>query len=223
MRTISSVLIVFLFSLMLLSCQKEISLDNTPGGGGGSGSGSGTVNSYQPLTTGTWWKYKDSASGTISTSSVINASRTINSVVYKGVSDAAATDTGWMASPQPNYYIAAEGQSPNSGAPYDIVFHYLNDTASVGYNWVYNAGQGNGFTAIMKTTIVQKNLTMIVQGKTYSNVIHSNMLLSYNIFGSIIEFGTYDYFTAKGVGIIKIRSDFGVFQSCSDLVDHLIK
>jgi hypothetical protein len=46
--------------------------------------------------------------------------------------------------------------------------------------------------------------------------------------GFIMEAGTYDYFIAKGVGIIKVRTqllNFGVpvLQSCADLTDHSIK
>ncbi|HEX6914374.1 MAG TPA: hypothetical protein VF145_03995, partial [Chitinophagaceae bacterium] len=136
-------------------------------------------------------------------------------------------DTGWAASPVPNYYMAAKGNSPNSGAPYDILFHFLNDTASVGYNWQYVAGQGNGFTAHIKTTIIEKGITMTVAGKSYSNVIHTRLELIYDVFGTMTPSGSYDYFIAKGVGIIKIRSDIGMFgmtfQACSDLVDYSIK
>jgi hypothetical protein len=137
------------------------------------------------------------------------------------------TDTGWMASPQPNYYLYAKGVSPNTGASYDILFHYLNDTASVGNSWQYTAGQGNGFTAYIQTTIIEHNLTMTVAGKSYNNVIHTRLVWTYDIFGTSLDAMMYDYFTAKGVGIIKVRSEgltlISGFKACSDLIDYSIK
>jgi len=237
MRKLASVGIILLCSMFFFSCQKEISSETlTPdggsgnGGNGGNGGGGGTTqNSYHPLTNGSWWKYKDSTNVTISTNTVVNATKVFNNITYTGIvaGNGTQSDTAWAASPQPNYYLTTKGLSPNTGAPYDITFHYLNDTASVGYNWQYNAGQGNGFTALMKTTILGKNITMTVAGKTYNNVIHTNQILSYDIFGTVMDFASYDYFIAKGVGIIKVRAELGGFgfsmKTCSDLIDYQIR
>jgi len=153
------------------------------------------------------------------------ASRTINNIAYTGIKASNNPDTAWAASPKPNYYIAGQGTSP-AGAPYNIVFHYLNDTASAGYSWEYIGGQGNNFTAHFKTTIIAKGLSMAVEGKNYTNVIQSRMVLFYDIFGTLMQFATYDYFVAKGVGIIKLRADLNAFgtsmQTCSNLVDYKI-
>lgn len=226
--------------LSLISCQKEPDFIDAPqtggntggsnGGNGGGNSGGSSTGTYNPLTSGTTWKFKDTATNAITTLTVTNAKKTISNVVYTGVvgSTAAQSDTAWMAKDGANYYERAKGVSPNTGASYDFLFHYLNDTASVGYNWTYNAGQGNGFTAWIKTTIIERNISMTVGGKTYQNVIHTRLDLSYDILGSIMDFGSYDFFVAKGVGIIKVRaslSSFGVplLQTCSDLFDYTIK
>jgi hypothetical protein len=225
------------FALMILSalvsCQKEIDVtvpqqSGGPAGGGGTGGGGSTgSNSYNPITVGTWWKWKDSASGTFITDTVTNITKTISGILFNAVKASNSTDTGWMASPSPNYYSASKGVSPNTGASYDLLIHFLNDTASVGYNWQYNAGQGNGFTAYLKTTIMERNISMTVQGVTYNNVIHTHQDLSYDILGTIMSFGSYEYYVAKGIGIIKIRSDLGIAGSpttkgCTDLVAYHI-
>lgn len=137
------------------------------------------------------------------------------------------SDTSLAASPHPNYYLTAKGVSP-SGGSYDLLFHYLNDTASIGYHWQYNAGNGSGFAALIKTTIVAKNLTMTVAGKTYSNVIQTRLDRTYDLLGSPMDMGNYNYFIAKGVGIIKVRSDLNmmgvpIIQTSSDLIDYSIK
>lgn len=219
--------------IFLFSCQKEIdpNIITGPGTGGGNGGGtSNPSNSYQPLTAGTWWKYTDSASGNITTVTVTNLTKTINSIVYNKIVNTtnSQTDTTYYASPQPNYYMTARGQSPNTGAPYDLTFHYLNDTASIGRSWNDNAGQGNGFTATTQTTMMEKNITVTIAGKTYTNVIHTQMALSYDLgLGGPMDFGTYDFYFAKGIGIIRIRANLGAFgfsiPSCSDLTDYHIQ
>jgi hypothetical protein len=214
-------------SVTLFSCQKEADFGALPGGD--TGTGGNTTDSYQPLSTGTWWNYKDSASGTIQLLTVLPITKLINSIRYNAVKGEVdgQIDTAYMASPRPNYYITQKGISPTSGASYDIVMNLLNDTASVGYNWKYNAGQGNGFTALMSATIMEKNISFTANGKTFPNVIHVQSVLSYDIFGSVIDFATYDYYFAKGVGIVKLRTEISAFgfsqTSCTDLVDYSIK
>ena len=188
-----------------------------------------TVNSFNPLSTGSWWKYKDSASGSVSTNTVGSDTRTFSSIVYKALVSTTdtQTDTLWAASPQPDYYLAAKGVSP-SGSTYDLTFYYLNDTASVGYSKRYNAGSGNDFTAYITTTIIAKDLTMTIAGKTYTNITQTRLDLSYDFFGTVTESGFYNYFTAKGVGIVKIRAEvelggISVLQTCSDLTDYHIE
>jgi hypothetical protein len=220
-------LLFSLLSVFFFSCQKEISFDKPPAGGGTT-QGGNSADSYQPLSTGSWWKYKDSASASISTLTVLSGTKTINGILYTDVKgeQGSQVDTAYQASPQPNYYFNAKGFSPNTGAPYDLTFHYLNDTAAVGYSWQYNGGQGNGFTAVMTTTIIEKNISVAIGGRTYTNVIHTQTALAYDILGTVMDFGTYDYFFAKGVGIIRVRAQLDAFgtvlSSCSDLVDYHI-
>jgi hypothetical protein len=228
MKKINLALLVFPAFLFLTSCQKEVSTELGTQTGG-TGTGSGNKASYNPTTAGSWWKYKDTASGTISTGTMLKRTNTINGIVYTAMisENAMLKDTAWVASPQPNYYMYEKGVSPNTGASYDMLFHYLNDTAAVGSNWQYTAGQGNGFTALIQTTIVERNISMTVAGKSYSNVIHTKLVLTYDVYGSALDAMAYDYFIAKGIGIIKVRSEgltlLSGFKACSDLIDYSIK
>ena len=219
-----------LVSLLFISCQKETSQEDIQPGSGGSG-GSANSGTYYPLTEGTWWKYKDSVSGGIIQQQATKVTKTINGIIHTGLigslNGVQSPDSAWAAVDGPDYYSTAEGVSPNTGASFDLLFHYLNDTASVGYNWEYEAGHGNGLTAYIKTTIRERNITMTVSGKSYQNVIYTTMDLSYDIFGTIMDFGTYHYYTAKNIGVIKVISEFwggGItFKSSTDLIDYQIR
>lgn len=213
----------FFFSVFLLGCQQEVDPDlitNT-------GNNGNTAGSYQPLTVNSWWKFRDSASGAFSTLKVTTTSKVINGRTFAGVlgtNTSGQSDSIWMASPKPDYFYLGKGVSPNTGAPYDLLFHFLNDTAAAGYSWEYAAGHGNGFAATVRTTIVEKGLTVTIAGKTYNDVIHTNLELAYDITGTV---GYYDFYIAKGVGIIRIRFELDFFgfitTSCSDLVEYDIE
>lgn len=225
-------------AIAFASCQKEVDgtlpPNNTPGGntggtGGTGGTGSPSGASYYPLTTGSFWKYKDSLTGTFREGKAINRTKIINGIQYTAILPvpAAATDTAWYASPRPNYYAFVAGISPQGGS-FDLLFHYLNDTASVGTSWKYNAGSGNDLTAYITTTIMEKLPSMTVAGKIYQDVIHTRLDIAYDILGDELDMGTYHYFTAKGVGIIKVRSDLSfmgqtLIKTSTDLVEYSIK
>ena len=214
-----SALCVFLFS-----CQQEIDdvLTNPPGNNNNNNNNNNASGGlYQPLTSGTWWKYRDSTSSTLSTLTATPVTKTFNGINYRAVTSGNG-DTAYMGVQGPNYFMRVAGMSP-SGAPYDITFNYLNDTASVGYTWQYNSGQGNGFTAISQNTIVAKGLTLSIEGKTYTDVIQTSIVFSYVIAGSTIPYAEYEYYVGKNVGIVRTRADLGVMQTCSNLVDHHVQ
>lgn len=225
-------------AFVLFSCQKEIDpgvLGTTTGGGttggsGGTGGTGGTSASYHPTTLGSNWKYQDSASGAFSTEKIISRTAVYGGITYTGMQavNTSLTDTIYVASPQPEYYYHEAGTSPNTGASVDLLFRYLNDTASVGYTWNYTAGQGNGFTAYFKGTIMERNLTVTIGSKTFTNVIHTNMILTYDLgSGFTLDAASYDFYVAKGVGIIRVRTFSGAFgfgtTICNNLVDYHIQ
>ena len=219
MRTYQKLLACLLLLTGLVSCQKEVeytvpstatngnggSGGNNGGTNGGSNGGNQTDSSYMPLATGNWWKLKDSASGTIQTYTV-----TPNSITYNGRSFSAlyvqptpnGIDTGYYAHDAVDYRFLALVSAPSVR----LEFLYLRDTA-VGSTWTANAGSANGFAATINGKVIARNLTMTVQGATYQNVIHSYIELSYSLIGVAAR---YDYYSAKGVGIIAVYSEAGM-------------
>jgi hypothetical protein len=214
-----------LICIILFSCQKEITDPNPQTETGENGNPD--TGTYLPLTKDTYWKYKDSASGAFTTLQVLDIKKVINGRTYTAVlgTDPMQTDTFYMTQQNRDYYnYAAVDNGTSSGT---FLFHYLNDTAAVGRSWEYQAGQGNGVPAFFKTTIVERNLTRTVNNATYYDVIHTRMELSYDMSGQRTPAGSYEYYIAKDVGIIQVKTSIGLFGfemiASSDLVEYEIK
>lgn len=216
MRSLPKLLGALALLLTLGSCQKEVvtplpGTTTTGGNSGGTGGNTGntggtaTDSSYLPLATGNWWKMKDSASGTVQTETV-----TANSIAYNGHTYSAiyyqptpnGIDTGYFMHDAVSYRMLALVSAPSIR----MEFLYLKDTAVNG-TWTADAGSANGFAATINGKVIASNLTMTVQGVTYQKVIHSYMELSYALIGVA---ATYDYYSAKGVGIIAVYSNAGL-------------
>jgi hypothetical protein len=218
------VYLLFILLVALSSCQKEVTDPNLESSNGDTGN---TAITFLPLTKNTYWKYQDSASGDVTTMTVLDQTKTINGRLFTAVlgSNSIQADTVYMAKQDHDYFTYAEVNNGTSSGT--LLFHFLNDTAAVGQSWEYLAGQGNGFTAYFKTTVVERSLSRTVHGKTYTNVIHTTMELSYDIGGQRLSAGTYDYFTAQDVGIIQSKANLGMsgfdMTVSSDLIDYQIK
>jgi hypothetical protein len=213
----------YLFPFLLLtlySCQKEVSdPDMQPP--------TGSTDSYLPLTANTYWKYQDSASGAFTTLKVLNKTKTINGKSFTAVqgTNDSQTDTSYMTRQGADYFNYAEVDNGMSSGTF--LFHYLNDTAAVGRNWEYQAGQGNGFPAYFKTTIVERNITRTIRNKNFTGVIHTRMEMSYDILGARTPAATYDYYIAKGVGIIQVKTIIDMLgfnmTASSDIIEYQVK
>jgi len=224
---------------ILAGCSKEASFETgtgsnngNGGGGGNNGGGQSGSGTYQPTSANSYWHYKET--GDITADYTITSTgqkTTINSIDYYTFNStgSAGNVQSYMGVKNHNYYVLDQGTSPNSGASFDLNFLYLNDTASVGYTWQNAAGQGNGFTAETPGSVVEKGISLTVQGKSYTDVIHTQEELQYDIPGlGLLTFATYDYYVAKGIGIIRVVAAgdptlAGGFHSTTDLVDYSIK
>ena len=199
-------------------CQKSVS---ETGGGGG------TDSSYLPLTANSFWKYKDSAfTGEVTTETVLGRQVSINGKNYDKVllQSGSSTDTSYFVKTGTQYFSYTN--STISGADINLEILFLNDTASVGFNWESDAGTVNSYRAKCLGQIVEKNISFTVAGKNYTNVIHTQVALQYNLIGTFQTFAYYNYFFAKGIGIIKISSALDFFgttlKTASNLFEYTI-
>ena len=78
-----------------------------------------------------------------------------------------------------------------------------------------------------KGKIVEKDVTVVVAGKTYKKVVHSQLTISYQLPTGSIDASVYNFWFAKGIGLIKSASnaDFlGVTAaSKSELLSYSVK
>lgn len=219
-RSVCIVAAFFCF-LLLCSCQKEIAiinenpLDTTslPSG-----------DSYIPLTTGTFWIYKDSATGGNDTATVLADERLQNNITFRKVSITGGTEDQYTyyGVLDHNYYISGEENG------IELTMLVLNDLTEVGGTWVYDMGMINNIPARGTGTILEKGISLNVQGRNYEDVIHSRYIMAYNLLGTYVDFAEYHFYFAKGVGVIKVHSSISDgmgndMVSSQELVNYSVK
>lgn len=230
-------MLVLFGTLVLASCQKEYEpflnspiIDSTgtdTTGTDTTGTDTSTLSSsYMPLSVGSVWTYKDSgALNTTYTVTVLMDSVIKDGVTYRklhSVSPVSETDS-YYGIKNHNLYFNGNGAATDL----EITMLVLNDTASVGGMWSYDMGLINGIPAIQSGKILEKDISIVVAGKTYNNVVHSQATITYIFETGNIDAGVYDFWFAKGIGPIKSTSavDFlGVIAaSKTDLLSYSIK
>ena len=222
LRTIC-ILAAFSCFAFLCSCQKEADINTPP-----PTTDTTTANgSYMPITAGTYWVYKDSGfSNSYDTSTVLGEDTVINNINFTKVHTVSAIEDnyGFYGIKDHNYYLHAN----ESG--FTVTMLILNDTMSVGNTWVYDMGTINNVPTRGTGTIVEKLKTFTVQGETYSDVIHTQYVMAFNIMGAYTDIATYHFYFAKGKGVIKVNSNITDFTgggndviASQDLIDYSIK
>jgi hypothetical protein len=198
---------------------------DTVSNGGGSNGGSTTAN-YQPVTKGSSWTYKNTSGGVTDTTYTVmdgNVSVIDGRNFYEGqetYSDESGTQTGYLAN-EGHVYI--DRSTTNS---ITVNLYYLNDTTAVGHGWVSpinESGYVNGSAGQFVGTIINRNVTKTVEGKTYSQVIHSEVLLQYDFGSGFTTYLTYEVYVANNVGIIEIDSSGLGFTGVETLIAYTIK
>lgn len=120
---------------------------------------------------------------------------TTNSVTY-------GSSTGYFSNI--NHVYTERATSIYAGVTLEL--EYLIDNVGVGTTWiapVTDNGTINGLPARLLGAITEKNITKTVSGTTFKSVIHTTLQLQYDYGSGFETSATYDYYIAKGVGIIE--------------------
>jgi hypothetical protein len=141
----------------------------------------------------------------------------------------------FTAKPQEQKVYFYEGDGVYKNQTYEpnyklnLEFEYLNDKEPVGFSWTRNVtdnGTVNDLPARLIGTIKEKNITKVVQGKTYQNVIHVSLELQYDFFSGFETAATYEMYASKGIGLILADNRVTMFganiTSKTELVSYKI-
>jgi len=183
--------------MLIASCSKK----NNPGP-------SASADSYFPVSSGSSWNYNIVANGTTSqlTITMTGATSLIAGKTYYAFtsnSSTQGTTSGFFYAANHSYALHASS----------VINHIVmelqlgNDEQNAGYTWTTNPtdnGAINGVPAKTVNTIKEKNVTKVENGKTFNNVIHTQVDLQYDLGTGFQSVAIYDIYLAKGVGMIEI-------------------
>ncbi|GAA4334764.1 hypothetical protein GCM10023149_42330 [Mucilaginibacter gynuensis] len=105
---------------------------------------------------------------------------------------------------------------------------YLIDTAKVGASWstrITDNGLANGLPVRLVGTLLEKDVVKEVNGTVYAGVSHTHLqvLLDLGTGTGLNVAGTYDYYIAKGVGIIQMEYEtLGGIKETQTLTAHVV-
>jgi hypothetical protein len=197
------------------------------------------VTSFFPETLGSSWKYRDSVYGEVTDTANIHGTRvdtlsltiTGSTTDFNGKICYNAYIVSKVYGPQMAYYYAGFHTYAlyQTTPPWGFtILQLMVDTASAGYTWtsvpsVYNLLNGHPVRTI--NTIVEKNITRMLNGRVFTNVTHTSTNFQINIgdngFQNIAHF---DFYLAEGVGLIeKDANYFGYLNEVETIIDYNIK
>lgn len=163
--------------------------------------------SFQPLGTGTFWKYVTTKEGFEPDSSVLTVTGEqpiINDSLYHTIFSIGkkAGGNGYVYVDKHTIQIRLFYKEYND----NINTQYFNDTIPKGGTWtakITDSGLLNGVPARLVGTVIETNATKVVNGVTFPRVTHTKMLLQKDNGSGFQTFATYDYYLQMGVGVIE--------------------
>jgi hypothetical protein len=124
-----------------------------------------------------------------------------------------------------NHAFSTRGS--NAAAGLTIELQLGMDNQAAGYTWTTtptDGGEINGYPAKTINTIKETNINKTVNGKQFSNVIHTQVDLQYNLGDGFESFAIYDIYLAKGVGMIEMDSQiYDTVVDVQTITDYTIK
>lgn len=213
-------------ALLFSACTKDIistkPADETTGG------------DYQSFTRGSSWQYQTKVyiPGTDNQTETETSTITMtdglyymdNKVFHMAKSTTGnTTENAYFGLNDKVYSIRQVDETTSNGESFTLP--YLNTDLEVGATWVTAANVPGSLAQIqVKTTIMEKGISKTIQGKTYTNVIHTKASIQYKINEVFQTQLVYDFYMAKGVGMIGIyaKTPEGPLAD-TELTGYLIK
>jgi hypothetical protein len=228
-----TLLVISALCILLSACQKEATLitqvSNKPlGGSPVSTPVVPSGNTYQPVTTGSTWKYVATFGTTVNETSNTITGKTVSLLNGKSYYEANGTSSLY-GSGIGYYYVSSGTYAQRSNTLINditVEMTYLDDSKAIGETWtslITDDGLVNGVPGRIVGKVLERNINYTVKGKEYTNVVHTQLDLQYNI-GGFTTYSKYDFFIAKNIGVIEINtSASGKQVATSQLVRYSIK
>jgi hypothetical protein len=103
----------------------------------------------------------------------------------------------------------------------------FNDAIAAGNSWTSlptDNGKVNGVPAKTINTIIGLNISKVINGKTFTNMVHTQVDLQYDYGSGYESSAVYDYYLAKGIGMVELDSTFlGSLLETETIVDYTVK
>lgn len=173
-----------------------------------------TGGDYQSFTRGSSWQYKTTVHipGTNNGTEEGNTTITMTDGLYymdNKVFHLAKSTTGtetensFFGYNDKVYSIRQVDETAANGESFTLP--YLNPDLAAGTSFTTAANvPGSNAQIQVKTTILEKGISKAILGKNYTNVIHTEADIQYKINNVYQTTLTYDFYVAKGVGMIGI-------------------
>ena len=205
------------------------------GTGGGTNTGTDTTttttntnsDSYQPVTKNTYWKYSGVIAGSTETET---QTMTGDTAIFNNKTYYAVNVTSTVAGNSTEYYYHGDDNytmRSTSNGGFTIEYLYLKDNYEIGKTWtspITDDGTLNSVSAQIVGKIVEQGITKTISGKKFTGVVHTQLLVQYDLGSGFETVQTLDYYIAKGIGIVEADSSSpsGVL-STSAITDYSIK
>ena len=211
-------------TLLFSACKKDN--NNKPG--------DNVSGAYQPFTTGSTWSYRNETEAVpgLASAAVADIDTTVNTMtdatkVYNGKTfhklslvTGTETESTYFSLTDNIYY----NHSFNEDADAELELPYLNEQKDVNGTWVTPLVLEGAPESQLLGTIIEKNITKTILGKTYNNVIHSRLELQSKVNGPFTTIFTFDFFVAKNIGMVGIYTSYNGKQFAkSELMSYKIK
>lgn len=192
--------------------------------------------SYVPICVGSWYTYEVNNNGTVLTLKedflAPEKDTTIDGKTYRKVNVKYDYGNGNVIN-NPGYYNCTDNVSTAIGyavsnisgtTTIDVIKTVgLKANEPVSSTWTDLLTNQGGQTITMTYKIEEKNISHIVLGKTFTDVIHVSYTQTVDLQGTPVEAGSGDYYYAKNVGMIdNVAYSFGVEVGGFKIKDYYI-
>ena len=206
---------LLILSLVFISCKKELSLEHSTSSGGSSGGSGGTGGNtgckdciYIPMCDGSWYTYNDTLIGTaqIATDTLRYVKdSTISGLSFKKFTSATGQNSTFTNCNNGVSRIISYNPIGVGGTTVSVIdITLLKAGLPINGTWTDIVNNPTGQQVQYIDSIKEKNVSRVVNGVTYPDVIHVFVTtgIEFPILGFFVT-NTTDYYYAKGVGLIE--------------------